>query len=58
VFLNELKNLLELKVASGVYTLNDFEKERIFLARNQLKKGGTISNDKIHNQIQEWFDTK
>lgn len=57
-FLNELKNLLESKVASGVYTLNDFEKKRIFLVRDQLKKGETISNDNIHNQIQEWFETK
>lgn len=57
-FLRDLKNLLESKVASETYTLNDFEKERVQLAREQFKKGETISNEKIHNQIQEWFGTK
>jgi len=23
-----------------------------------LKKGETISNDKIHNQVEKWFNTK
>lgn len=57
-FLQDLKNMLESKVASETYTLNDFEKERIQLAREQLKKGETISNEKIHHQVQKWFDTK
>jgi regulatory protein YycI of two-component signal transduction system YycFG len=57
-FLQDLKNLLESKVASETYTLDDFEKERIRMAREQVKKGETISNEKIHSQVQEWFDTK
>ncbi len=57
-FLQDLKKLLESKVASEKYKLNDIEKERIRLARKQLKKGETISNEKIHNQVQEWFATK
>jgi ABC-type transport system involved in Fe-S cluster assembly fused permease/ATPase subunit len=57
-FLQDLKNLLESKVASETYTLNDFEKQRIEMARKQFKKGETISNEKIHSQIQKWFDTK
>jgi hypothetical protein len=57
-FLQDLKNLLESKVALETYTLDDFEKERIQMAREQVKKGETISNEKIHHQVQKWFDTK
>jgi hypothetical protein len=58
LFLQDLKNLLESKVASETYTLDDFEKERIQMAREQVKKCETISNEKIHHQVQKWFDTK
>jgi len=57
-FLQDLKNLLESKIISEKYILNDLEKKRIYIAREQLKNGTTISNNEFHNQVQEWFDTK
>jgi hypothetical protein len=57
-FLNAIKTIIESKVADGVYKLSDFQKERIDLARQQLKNGQTISHEDLQKEIDQWLSTK
>ena len=57
-FLNAFKTIIESKVNEGVYTLSDFQKKRIESARDQLKKGQSISNDTLQKEIDQWLNTK
>ena len=51
-FLNALKTIIESKVSSGFYILSEYEKERIYLAREELKKGQTISHENVQKEIE------
>lgn len=57
-FLNAIKTILESKASDGIYKLSDFQRKRIDLAREQLKKGQTISNDAIQEEVNQWLNTK
>ena len=57
-FLKAIKTIIESKVNEGVYQLSDFQKKRIESARNQLKKGQTISNDDLQKEVDQWLNSK
>jgi len=57
-FLNALKTIIESKASNGIYKLSDYQKERINSAREQLKKGQTISNDDVQKEIEQWLSSK
>jgi hypothetical protein len=57
-FLNALKTIVESKISSGIYQLSEYEKERIFLAREDLKNGQTISHENLQIEIDQWFSEK
>ena len=57
-FLKAIKTIVESKVNEGVYQLSDFQKKRIESARNQVRKGQTISNDTLQKEIDQWLNTK
>jgi hypothetical protein len=54
-FLRAIKVLVDTKVEKEVYRLSDYQKERILLGREQLKKGQTISHDEIQKEINQWL---
>jgi hypothetical protein len=57
-FLKAIKTIIESKVNERVYNLSDFQKKRIESAREQRKKGQTISNDVLQKEIDQWLNTK
>jgi len=57
-FLKALKTIVESKVNEGVYKLSDFQKKRVISAREQLKKGQTISDNDLNKEIDQWLSTK
>jgi hypothetical protein len=57
-FLAAIKTIIDSKLSSTVYKLSDFQKERIQLSREQLKKGQAISNDDLQLEIDQWLSTK
>jgi hypothetical protein len=57
-FLRAIKVLIDTKVEKEVYRLSDYQKERIRLGREQLKKGQTISHDEIQKEINQWLGSK
>lgn len=57
-FLNALKTIIESKVSEGTYKLSDFQKKRIETGREQVKRGQTISNEVLTNEIDQWLSTK
>ena len=57
-FLNALKIIIESKASDSIYKLSDYQKDRINMAREQLKKGQTISNDDIQEEIDQWLSSK
>ena len=50
-FLNALKIIIESKASDSIYKLSDYQKQRIDIAREQLKKGQTISHDALQEEI-------
>lgn len=57
-FLNAIKTIVESKVSEGTYKLSDFQKNRIEVGREQLKKGETVSNEMLQLEIEQWLSTK
>jgi hypothetical protein len=57
-FLNALKTIVESKISSGIYQLSEYERERIFLAREELKNGQTISHENLQIEIDQWLNGK
>ena len=57
-FLVAIKTIIDSKVSSSIYKLSNFQKERISLGREQLKKGQVISNDDLQSEIDQWLSTK
>jgi hypothetical protein len=57
-FLNALKIIIESKASEDIYKLSDFQKDRINIARQDLKNGHTISHDDLQKEINLWLDTK
>ena len=57
-FLNALKTIIDSKISNGIYKLSDYEKERIYLGRERMKKGETISNEDVQKEIEQWLSEK
>ena len=57
-FLSALKTIIESKISSGIYKLSEYEKERIYLAREALKNGYTISHQNVQKEIEQWLSEK
>jgi len=57
-FLRAIKVLIDTKVEKEVYRLSDYQKERIRLGREQLKKGQTISHDDLQKEINQWLGSR
>lgn len=57
-FLSALKTIIESKISGGIYKLSEYEKERIYLAREELKNGKTISHENVQKEIEQWLSGK
>jgi hypothetical protein len=57
-FLCALKTIVESKISGGVYKLSQYEKDRIYLAREELKNGQTISHENVQKEIAQWLIEK
>jgi hypothetical protein len=57
-FLNALKTIVESKISDSIYQLNDYQKRRIDLSRNELKNGQIISHDDLQKEINQWLSAK
>ncbi|HAQ19009.1 MAG TPA: hypothetical protein DCR40_07215 [Prolixibacteraceae bacterium] len=57
-FLNAIKTIIESKVSDGTYKLSDYQKNRIDIARQQLKGRQTISHDEIQKEIDQWLSSR
>ncbi|MDP4228626.1 MAG: hypothetical protein Q8910_19995, partial [Bacteroidota bacterium] len=54
-FLNAIKTIIESKVSEETYKLSDYQKNRIDLARQQLKNKQTIFHDDLQKEIDQWL---
>ena len=50
-FLKAPKTIIDSKVSNGMYILSEYEKERIYLGRERMKNGETISNEDVQKEI-------
>lgn len=57
-FLKAIKTIVESKAESEIYRLSDYQKERVRLGREQLKKGQTISHDTLQKETDQWLASK
>lgn len=57
-FLNALKAIVESKISGGTYKLSDYQRKRIDSAKQQLKKGQTISHEEVQKEIDQWLSSK
>jgi predicted transcriptional regulator len=57
-FLKAIKALVDSKAEGELYTLSEFQKERVRLGREQLKKGQTVSHETIQKEIDQWLGSK
>ena len=42
----------------GIYKLSEYEKERVYVARQELKNGQTISHENLQKEIDQWLNEK
>jgi hypothetical protein len=57
-FLNAIKTIIESKASLGTYELSDYQKNRIDLARLQLKKKQTNTHEDLQKEIDQWLSSK
>jgi hypothetical protein len=57
-FLSALKTIIETKIAEDVYILQDAEKERVQIGREELREHKTISHNDLQKEVDAWFLTK
>ena len=57
-FLIALKTITEGKISCSTYKLSDFQKNRIDLARQELRDGETIAHDDLQKEIDKWLNEK
>jgi len=57
-FLNAIKTIIDSKVEDGIYLVSDFQKKRIDLGRDQLRKGKSIPNKALQKEIDQWLNSK
>ncbi len=49
--MNALKIIIESKVSGVICKLSEYEKERIYLGRERMKTGETISNEDVQKEV-------
>ncbi len=57
-FLNAIKTIIESKISEEIYILSDDEKNRISIARKDLKERKTISHEDVQNELNLWLNSK
>lgn len=57
-FLSAIKTIIESKISSGIYKLSEYEKERIYMAREELKNRQTVSHESVQREIEQWLSEK
>jgi len=57
-FLSALKTIIESKISGTTYKLSEYEKERVYVARQELKNGQTISHENLQKEIDQWLNEK
>jgi hypothetical protein len=57
-FLSAIKILVDSKVENEIYKLSEYQKQRVDLGREQLRKNQTISHDDLQKQIDQWLGSK
>jgi hypothetical protein len=57
-FLSAIKTIIESKLSSGIYKLSEYEKERIYMAREELKNRQTVSHESVQREIEQWLSEK
>jgi hypothetical protein len=57
-FLTAIKTIIESKISGGTYYLSDYQKERIDVAREDLKYGESITHDNLQKEIDLWLNEK
>lgn len=55
-FLKALKIIIDSKVSNGMYILSEYEKERIYLGRERMKNGETISDEDVQKEIDKMLE--
>ena len=54
-FLNALKVLTDVKIVNRHYKLNAFEQQKIAIARKQVKKGETFTQEDVFKSVDTWL---
>ena len=54
-FLNAIKELTDHLPDDRPYELNDFEKQKIAIARKQVKDGKTSSHEEVVERVESWL---
>jgi hypothetical protein len=57
-FLSVIKTIIKSKVFEGTYKLSYYQKNRVDMARKQLKNMETISHDELQKEIDQWLSSK
>jgi hypothetical protein len=57
-FLSAIKTIIESKISSGIYKLSEYEKERIYMSREELKNRQTVSHESVQREIEQWLSEK
>ncbi len=57
-FLNAIRTIIESKISESEYKLNDYQRKRIDMARQQLMNKQTISHEDLQNEINQWLNSK
>ncbi|RIJ50066.1 hypothetical protein D1614_04795 [Maribellus luteus] len=54
-FLSAIKTILENKTTEDKRQLNEYQKERIKVAREQLRLNRTISHNELQKEVGKWL---
>jgi len=57
-FLMAIKTIIESKISGGIYNLSEYQKERIDVAREELKYDHAITHDDLQKDIDQWLNEK
>lgn len=57
-FLNAIKTIIESKLTTSTYKTSAFQKNRLESARNEFETGNSIADEVVHNEIEQWLNTK
>lgn len=57
-FLNALKILTDSKITEETYQLNEFEEQKIAVAREQVRNGKTYTQEEVFEKVNSWLKEK